>query len=245
MFPSAPSCRNIGALVTLFLSFPSSRPLPERHADRGLHGGRGAVGAGAGGSCAEAWQHRVQARVALQRHRREPRQRQKRWAWCCCAFIWHILRWLLFCFFIQRSYCEYFLLSFNPFDPLHTGPGPESPSPVGLWSSNNICVKICVTSVSLSQLLFLGKSCICIFPSVSLGQPCFPLFFHIWIKDCIVNNQLQRVIQMSPLFLLFPWLCRWEHLIVGNKTQTLRRLRGLNLPPCSFYITSPSDSNQM
>lgn len=173
MFPSAPSCRNVGALVTLFLSFPSSRPVPERHADRGLHGGRGAVGAGAGGSCAEAWQHRVQARVALQRHRREPRQRQKWWAWCCCAFIGHILH----CFFIHRSYCEYFLLSFNPFDPLLTGPGPESPSPVGsLLSSNNICVMICVTRVSLSQLLFLGKSFICIFPSVSLGQPCFPLF---------------------------------------------------------------------
>lgn len=62
--------------------------------------------------------------------------------------------------------------------PLLTGPGPESPSPVGsLLSSNNICVMICVTRVSPSQLLFLGKSFICIFPSVSLGQPCFPLFF--------------------------------------------------------------------
>lgn len=159
------------ALVTLFLSFPSSRPLPERHADRGLHGGRGAVGAGAGGSCAEAWQHRVQARVALQRHRREPRQRQKWWAWCCCAFIGHI------CLFYSQELLWIFFLSFNPFDPLLTGPGPESPSPVGsLLSSNNICVMICVTRVSLSQLLFLGKSFICIFPSVSLGQPCFPLF---------------------------------------------------------------------
>lgn len=81
------------------------------------------------------------------------------------------------CLFYSQELLWIFFLSFNPFDPLLTGPGPESPSPVGsLLSSNNICVMICVTRVSLSQLLFLGKSFICIFPSVSLGQPCFPLF---------------------------------------------------------------------
>lgn len=61
-------------------------PSLECHADCGLHGGWGAVSAAAGSCRPKTRQHRVQARVTLQRHRWESHQRQK---WC----VWFLKNW--------------------------------------------------------------------------------------------------------------------------------------------------------